>query len=134
MCYTCVRECPAKAIRITEGQAEVIAHRCIGCGNCVQVCSQNAKQVRSSRKEVSGLLESGAELAVCIAPSFPAEFGEIGYRRIVGMLRSLGFKYVVEVSFGADLVALEYKKVCEGEGEEKKHDCDRTRCSPEVWQ
>ena len=24
MCYTCVRECPAKAIRVATGQAEVI--------------------------------------------------------------------------------------------------------------
>lgn len=120
MCYTCVRECPAKAIRITDGQAEVIAQRCIGCGNCVQVCSQNAKQVRSSRKEVEQLLESGAELAVCIAPSFPAEFGDVGYRRIVGMLRSLGFHHVVEVSFGADLVALEYRNVCEGEDKKRQ--------------
>ncbi|MCL4191104.1 MAG: 4Fe-4S binding protein, partial [Thermoguttaceae bacterium] len=32
MCYTCVRECPAKAIRIVAGQAEVIGDRCIACG------------------------------------------------------------------------------------------------------
>ena len=44
-CYTCVRECPAKAIQILDGQASVIQTRCIGCGNCVTVCSQNAKQV-----------------------------------------------------------------------------------------
>ena len=25
MCYTCVRECPAKAIRVVTGQAEVVA-------------------------------------------------------------------------------------------------------------
>ena len=30
-CYTCVRECPAKAIRIVGGQAEVITERCIAC-------------------------------------------------------------------------------------------------------
>jgi len=28
----CVRECPAKAIRITQGQAEVMEERCVGCG------------------------------------------------------------------------------------------------------
>jgi dissimilatory sulfite reductase (desulfoviridin) alpha/beta subunit len=37
MCYTCVRECPVKAIRITEGQAKVIGDRCIACGNCIRV-------------------------------------------------------------------------------------------------
>ena len=72
VCYTCVRECPAKAIRITAGQAEVIAERCIGCGNCVRVCSQHAKQVVSSIAGVDALLASGAPVAACLAPSFPA--------------------------------------------------------------
>ena len=44
VCYTCVRECPAKAIRIVDQQAEIISERCIGCGNCVRVCSQKAKR------------------------------------------------------------------------------------------
>ena len=65
MCYTCVRECPAKAIRIMEGQAEVIAERCIACGNCVRVCSQRAKQQRSSIEEVEALLASGRPVAAC---------------------------------------------------------------------
>ena len=61
MCYTCVRECPVKAIRITEGQAQVIGERCIACGNCVRVCSQNAKLLRSTAHEVQALLDSGGE-------------------------------------------------------------------------
>jgi len=105
MCYTCVRECPAKAIRIANGQAEVIHERCIGCGNCVRVCSQKAKSVVSSIKEVKELLVSGAKVSACIAPSFSAEFYEIDYKEFVGMVRSLGFTYVNEVAFGADLVA-----------------------------
>ena len=36
VCYTCVRECPAKAIKLVNGQAEVMHERCIGCGNCVR--------------------------------------------------------------------------------------------------
>ncbi len=43
VCYTCVRGCPAKAIRIENGQAAVMHERCIACGNCVKVCSQGAK-------------------------------------------------------------------------------------------
>ena len=91
VCYTCVRECPAKAIRIADGQAEVIGQRCIGCGNCVRVCSQHAKQVIGSIEEVRALLDSGAPAAVCLAPSFPAEFTDISPERLVGMLRRLGF-------------------------------------------
>lgn len=111
MCYTCVRECPAKAIRIMEGQAEVIAERCIACGNCVRVCSQQAKQQRSSMEEVEALLASGRPVAACLAPSFPAEFAGVPYGQVVGMIRGLGFRYVQEVAFGADLVARQYRRL-----------------------
>ena len=42
-CYTGVRECPAKAIRIVGGQAEVIDERCIACGNCTKVSARELK-------------------------------------------------------------------------------------------
>lgn len=105
MCYTCVRECPAKAIRIAGWQAEVIPARCIGCGNCVRVCSQKAKQVVSSVAQVRQLLRSGEMVSACVAPSFPAEFVELDAQVLVGMLRRAGFSLVNEVAFGADLVA-----------------------------
>lgn len=111
MCYTCVRECPAKAIRIADGQAEVIPARCIGCGNCVKVCSQSAKQVVNTIHDVDQLLEGDQRLAALIAPSFPAEFAELNHEQFVGMVRALGFDLVCEVGFGADLVAREYAKL-----------------------
>jgi iron only hydrogenase large subunit-like protein/nitrogen-specific signal transduction histidine kinase len=112
VCYTCVRECPAKAIRIINGQAEVMPERCIGCGNCIKVCSQNAKVFRNETDTVSQLIQSGAPVAAIVAPSFPAEFSEIrNHRLLVSLIRAQGFKYVGEVSFGADLVAGEYKKI-----------------------
>lgn len=114
VCYTCVRECPVKAIRIINGQAEVMPERCIGCGNCVKVCSQEAKIYLKFTEEVIRLLESGQKTIACLAPSFAAEFNETGdYRLLVGMLRSLGFDKVCEIAFGADLVAKEYSKLLE---------------------
>jgi len=110
-CYTCVRGCPAKAIRISSGQAEVIKERCIGCANCVLMCSRQAKEVRSSVTEVRTLLASGAETAICLAPSFPVEFPELDPLRFAGMLKNLGFKYVTEVAFGADMVSLKYRRL-----------------------
>jgi iron only hydrogenase large subunit-like protein len=117
VCYTCVRECPVKAIRIFNGQAEVIAERCIACGNCVKVCSQDAKVFIDSREQVKIFLKGDQPVIGMIAPSFPAEFTEIkDYRTLAGMIRKLGFDKVLEVSFGADMVAKEYNRLLGSNG------------------
>jgi two-component system NtrC family sensor kinase len=112
VCFTCVRGCPAKAIRINQRQAEVVPERCIGCGNCVRVCSQGAKQPVDTTAELRALLGGQERVAAMVAPSFAAEFHELlDYRVLVGMLRALGFSLVTEVAFGADLVAARYRSL-----------------------
>lgn len=120
-CYTCVRECPARAIRIVGGQAEVITERCIACGNCTKVCSQGAKVFTNTVDMLRKLLVNRSRVAAIIAPSFPAEFHDItDHRVIIGMIRALGFSHVAEVSFGADLVADRYREMING-AEEKNY-------------
>ena len=94
VCYTCVRECPVKAIQIINGQATVVNLRCIGCGRCTTVCNQGAKVFLQSGGEVKSILTSPGKKAAIVAPSFPAEFPEADdYRKFVGMVRALGFDY-----------------------------------------
>lgn len=109
VCYQCVRECPAKAIRIADRKAQVLPERCIGCGVCFKVCTQSAKQVVSAVEDVERLLAGPSRVAAIVAPSFPAEFIDLDYPAVVGTLRDLGFDSVHEVAFGAELVALEYR-------------------------
>lgn len=118
-CYTCVRECPARAIRIVGGQAEVITERCVACGNCTKVCSQGAKVFVNTVDMVRKVLERPGKKAALVAPSFPAEFHDVTeHLKVVGMIRALGFDYVAEVSFGADLVAHRYRNLISEAGAE----------------
>ena len=55
------------------------------------------------------LLSSERKTAALIEPSIASEFDDItDYRKFVAMIRSLGFDYVHEDSFGVDLIAAEY--------------------------
>lgn len=112
VCYTCVRECPVKAIRIIDGQAEVLQERCIACGNCTIVCKQGAKVYLRSIEEVKNLFRTRSKVFALLAPSYIAEFSEIERGEVlVGMLKRLGFAGVFEVGMGADLVAKEYEQL-----------------------
>jgi len=112
-CYACVRNCPAKAIMVREGQAQVIDERCIRCGSCVRVCAQKAKQIESGVEQVEALLASNQKVIAILAPSFPACLREAKPRQLVGGLLKLGFSEVMEVAFGAELVTHEYTRLLE---------------------
>jgi two-component system NtrC family sensor kinase len=110
-CYTCVRYCPAKAIKVEGGQAVVIEERCIGCGTCYKVCAQRAKAIRSSIDHVRQMLASASPVLACLAPSFPAAFFDIQPGQVVTAARRLGFAEVLEVAFGAELLGREYARL-----------------------
>jgi iron only hydrogenase large subunit-like protein len=114
--YSCVRVCPVNAIEVRPERAHpvIIADRCIGCGLCFLACSPGAIGFMDSKSQVKSILKSGRPSAALIAPSIASEFDDItDYRKFVGMIRSLGFTYVHEVSFGVDLVAYAYRKLFE---------------------
>lgn len=111
-CYSCIRECPAAAIRVMDGQAVVLSDRCISCGHCVKVCSQNAKEIYSEvDKVMNTIIPTGKGIAI-VAPSFAASFPD-NYNKIPTALKKLGFIQVCETAFGADLISEAYKDVFE---------------------
>ncbi|MBR6653973.1 MAG: 4Fe-4S binding protein [Oscillospiraceae bacterium] len=103
-CYRCVRACPVKAIRITNGQAHIEQELCIHCGTCVRQCPKKAKYIVSTLDSVKELLASGRTVAASIAPSFAAIDPAL-IHKIPTALRLLGFSRVSETAEGAKLVA-----------------------------
>lgn len=100
-----------KALRVKNGQAEVIENRCINCTNCVNICSQGAKEVKNYIETVSSkLIEDDTDLIIGLAPSFPAYNTDLSYQDWVKILYQAGFKEVYEVAWGAQLIIEEYKK------------------------
>lgn len=109
--YSCVRVCPVNAIEVRPQKPHptIIPERCIGCGLCYVSCSPGAIEFRDSKEEVKKLLSSDRKTAALIEPSIASEFDDItDYRKFVAMIRTLGFDYVHEVSFGVDLIAAKY--------------------------
>ena len=82
MCYSCVRECPVKAIRIENDQAEVMEERCIACGNCIKVCFQHAKAYRTDTDAVMQILGMERKIAALLAPTPGKSFFQIALERI----------------------------------------------------
>ena len=110
-CYACVRHCPAKAIRVRDGQATVLVERCIACGRCVGVCAQRAKQVASTLPTLRRRLAAASDPVALLAPTFPAAFPDWRPGQLVAALRRAGFRGVFEVAFGADLVSRAYRRL-----------------------
>ncbi|MGD9874599.1 MAG: NADH-dependent [FeFe] hydrogenase, group A6 [Kiritimatiellia bacterium] len=89
---------------------------CVYCGQCIKVCPTGALRERSSIKEVWGALND-PEMTVVVqhAPSVSVTVGEaFGIKPGVDMagamttaLRRLGFDYVFDTSFSADLTIME---------------------------
>ncbi len=110
-CYKCLRECPVKAIKVTDHGAEIIEEYCIQCGNCILACQQGAKVISSNITEVLELINSGKKVVASVAPSFIANFNVTSFEAFKKALLELGFYDCYETAEGAQLVTEEYTKV-----------------------
>ncbi|MCX7990577.1 MAG: sigma 54-interacting transcriptional regulator [Proteobacteria bacterium] len=107
-CYSCIRGCPVKAIKVQNEQAYVLQENCIVCGNCIKVCSQEAKDVEKGLA-VEDALKKNKKLVALLAPSFVSYYQEVHPLQVVSALRKLGFSYIYEVAYGAEIIIDKYK-------------------------
>jgi DNA-binding NtrC family response regulator/iron only hydrogenase large subunit-like protein len=107
-CYSCVRTCPVKAIKVDKNYTEIIFDRCIGCGNCLNVCPQKAKTVADKVAVTERLLSTGKPVFAVLGCSFPAFFHNVSPGQLAAGLKKIGFAEVHEGAYGVELIASRY--------------------------
>ena len=115
-CYSCVRSCPVKAIKVDGDFAQIMYDRCIGCGNCLS-CPQHAKVVVDRMVRTQEMLSSGSPVVVVLGSSFPAFFHSLQPGQLVAALKSLGFSEVHEGAYGAPMIAGSYRDTLHSSGQ-----------------
>ena len=110
-CYKCIRHCPVKSIRFSGNQAHIVQNECILCGRCFVVCPQNAKQIADSTEVVRTLMSGRLPVIASIAPSFVANYENVGIDSVREALKKIGFADVEETAIGATIVKKEYERI-----------------------
>lgn len=92
------------------------AEDCINCGQCILTCPMGALVPKYNYKEVLANIHDEEKITtvsispavrVAIGDEFGFEPGEFLEGKLVGVLKSLGFDYVFDTAFGADLTIME---------------------------
>lgn len=109
-CWGCVRYCPARAIRVVHGRAEIVEERCVKCGLCVSECANCGHGVRDDLPAVRELLASGRPVVAVLASEFVAALHPMSPPEIERALEGVGFFGVESTCLGEELVALEYER------------------------
>ncbi|MDO9079674.1 MAG: [Fe-Fe] hydrogenase large subunit C-terminal domain-containing protein, partial [Desulfuromonadales bacterium] len=116
-CYSCVRNCPVKAIKVHKDHAEIIDSRCIGCGICLRVCSQQAKVIADSIQTVQKLMQGSDTVVAILGCSYPAFFNDIRPGQLVAGIKALGFSEVHEGASGVELIRQAYRSEIENQAQ-----------------
>ena len=110
-CYKCIRNCLIKAIRYSDGHAEILQDECIDCGDCVVACPRHGNFVMNDLDDVRRQVRAGRQVVASIDPSFIAEFDVSCIEDLQEALIQLGFDAVQEMAIGAEIVSREYERI-----------------------
>lgn len=107
-CTTCLKHCPTEAIRIRNGHAVINSNICIDCGECIRVCSYQAKKAIFDKFED---IDSKYKWRIALPP--PSLYGQFeqldNIDFVIQGLLDIGFDQVFEVARAAEVVT-EYQR------------------------
>lgn len=107
-CHSCIAACPVKYCNDAIGDSVVINENlCIGCGQCVRQCLQDARILIDDFDRFIQDSENGTKIVAVVAPAVAASFPH-QYLQLNNWLKRKGVKAVFDVSFGAELTIRSY--------------------------
>lgn len=116
-CGRCVRVCGDMQYigALDEESHSLNDNDCIQCGMCTTVCPTDCLTYNSSLPQFIRAMAAGKILVLQIHPSCCVSLGEIFgdplgtdcTKKIIGAAREIGFRYVFDVNFGADINIIE---------------------------
>lgn len=110
-CWSCVRHCPARALKAVDGHAEVIPERCVACGVCVTECRTGGQRIRDDLPVVRELLESGRPVVALLASEHIAAMHPLAPGETEHALEFAGFAGIETTVLGEELVAAAYERL-----------------------
>lgn len=114
-CWSCVRHCPARALRVVDSRAEVIEERCVKCGACVLECPGDGHRVRSDLDQVRDLLSSDVPVVAMLATEYVAALHPMSPADVEQALDGLGFIAMETTALGEEMVAAAYETLLPGD-------------------
>ncbi len=107
----CENACKVKAISMGRDRtAKIDNNKCVECGACVYQCPFGAIVDKSFIREVIKIVKESKNnteynVYAIVAPSISSQFTYAKLGQVITGIKQLGFSSVVEVAFGADMVA-----------------------------
>lgn len=114
-CGLCKKVCE-NTVGIKYNRCEVKRPVCINCGQCILNCPFNALDTKLDYEKVLELLKDKENIVtISVAPAIRTTIGEefglgkgsIVTEKLVTALKMVGFTYVFDLTFGADLTVME---------------------------
>jgi ferredoxin hydrogenase len=115
-CGDCIEACAEKQKVFGTYPASSTNHVCIHCGTCIMKCEEGALSAKSHWQEVINAIDNPSKtviisvspaVRVAIGDYFDLAKGLFLIENIVGSCRAVGFDYVLDTNFSADLTIIE---------------------------